>query len=234
MKLPPLALLAGGLATRMRPVTENIPKSMIEVAGEPFVAHQLRLLVAQGVREVVLCAGYLGEQIEAFIGNGAEFGCHVQYSHDGATMLGTGGAISRALPLLGPVFFVMYGDSYLRADLRAMYAAFCAAKRPAMMAVFHNEGRWDTSNVEFAGGMVRAYDKKLRGPTVQYIDYGVGILTAKLFKDRAGSFDLADVYCDAAQNGELAGWEAENRFYEIGSPAGLAELDELLRKERTI
>jgi MurNAc alpha-1-phosphate uridylyltransferase len=227
--LPPLALLAGGLATRMRPMTETIPKSMIEVAGAPFIAHQVQLLVSRGVADIVVCAGYLGEQIEAYVGDGARFGCRVRYSYDGETLLGTGGAVARALPMLGREFFVMYGDSYLRADLRAMYAAFRAARLPAMMAVFRNQGRWDTSNVEFADGMVGIYDKHVRTAAMHYIDYGVGLLTANLF-DRGGQFDLADVYRDAARRGELAGWEADERFYEIGSPAGLEELNALLQK----
>jgi NDP-sugar pyrophosphorylase family protein len=232
--LPPLALLAGGLATRMRPITATIPKSMIEVAGEPFIAHQLRLLVRQGVTDVVVCGGYLGEQIEAYVGDGAEFGCHVRYSYDGQTLLGTGGAVACALPMLGQEFFVMYGDSYLKADLRAMYAAFRAARHPAMMAVFRNQGRWDTSNVEFADGMVRVYDKDLRSEAMHYIDYGVGLFTAGLFEGRAGAFDLAEIYREEARRGELRGWEAKERFYEIGSPSGLAELNGLLEKGRTI
>src|ERR1700724_513100 len=120
----------------MRPMTETIPKSMIEVAGEPFIAHQVRLLVSRGVTDIVVCAGYLGEQIEGYVGDGAEMGCRVRYSYDGETLLGTGGAVARALPMLGQEFFVMYGDSYLRTDLRGMYAAFRAAQQPAMMAVF--------------------------------------------------------------------------------------------------
>jgi NDP-sugar pyrophosphorylase family protein len=207
---------------------------MIEVAGEPFIAHQLRLLVSQGVREVVVCAGYRGEQIEEFVGDGARFGCRVRYSYDGETLLGTGGAIARALPMLGEKFFVMYGDSYLRLNLRAMFAAFCASGRPAMMAVYRNEGKWDTSNVEFAEGVVRVYDKHSRTAAMKYIDYGVGVLTAGLFAGRVAEFDLSEIYRDAARRGELAGWEADERFYEIGSPAGLAELSELLEKGRAV
>ncbi len=234
MELPPLALLAGGLATRLRPMTATIPKSMIEVAGEPFIAHQLRLLAGLGVVNVVVCAGYLGHLVENYVENGARFGCRVRYSYDGETLLGTGGAVERALPMLGPEFFVMYGDSYLRADLREMYAAFRAAGRAAMMGVFRNQGKWDESNVEFAGGMVQVYDKNLRSEAMQYIDYGVGLLTAGLFEGRSGAFDLAEVYREAVRHGELAGWEARERFYEIGSPAGLAELNALLEKGRAI
>src|SRR5271163_370338 len=108
-----VAILAGGLATRMRPVTERIPKSMIEVAGRPFIEHQLELLQAENVKNVVLCVGHLGEMIQAHIGDGKRFGLSVSYSFDGERLLGTGGALRRALPLLGHDFFVLYGDSYL-------------------------------------------------------------------------------------------------------------------------
>jgi len=125
--LPPLALLAGGLATRMYPLTECVPKSLLSVDGEPFLAHQLRLLVERGIGEIVLCCGHLGEQIEAFAGDGSRFGCRIRYSYDGDALLGTGGALRRALPLLGERFFVMYGDSYLLADLASVWKTFLAS-----------------------------------------------------------------------------------------------------------
>src|SRR5580698_9728890 len=124
--LPSLALLAGGLAKRMRPLTESVPKSLLEVDGEPFLAHQLRLLAEQGVKDIVVCCGHLGEQIESFAGDGSRFGCRVRYSYDGDALLGTGGALRRALPLLGESFFVMYGDSYLLADPARAWKAFLA------------------------------------------------------------------------------------------------------------
>ena len=223
--MPPLALLAGGLATRLRPITVTIPKSMVEVAGEPFIAHQLRLLVRNGITDVVMCIGHLGEQIEAFVGDGHGFGCRVRYVHDGARPLGTGGALRRALPLLGETFFVMYGDSYLDVDFRAVYAGFLRAGRPALMTVFRNDGQWDTSNVEFADGAIRRYDKTERTAAMKHIDYGLGILTAGAVGARAPDtpFDLAELYRDLLSRGLLAGYEVSERFYEIGSPAGLAE-----------
>src|SRR6266853_6505050 len=145
----PVAILAGGLATRLRPITEKIPKSLVPVAGEPFLAHQLRLLRAQGVPRVVLCAGHLGEMIEREFGDGAAFGIELQYSFDGPKLLGTGGAIRQAMPLLGDSFFVLYGDSFLPIDYDAVAAAGRSSGQAALMTVFRNEGAWDTSNVEF-------------------------------------------------------------------------------------
>ena len=130
MSLPTLALLAGGTATRLRPITEKIPKSLVEVAGEPFLAHQLRLFRRQGIRRVILLVGHLGDQIEAFVGNGSAFGLDVAYSYDGQTKRGTGGAVRQALPLLGPSFFTCYGDSYLDVDLAPIHAAFVATTLP--------------------------------------------------------------------------------------------------------
>src|ERR1700752_5474434 len=125
--LPPLALLAVGLATRMRPLTESVPKSLLRVGGEPFLAHQLRLLAEQGISHIVICCGYLGKQIEDFAGNGSRFGCAIRYSYDGDTLLGTGGALRRALPLLGPSFFVLYGDSSLLSNPMLAWTAFLAS-----------------------------------------------------------------------------------------------------------
>jgi hypothetical protein len=166
---PALALLAGGLATRLRPTTITTPKSMIEIADEPFVAHQLRLLSDQGISEIVICAGYLGEQIEAYVGDGGTFGCNVRYSFDGDRLLGTGGALRKALPLLGDRFFVMYGDSYLPTPFAPIQQAFERAGLPALMTVFRNAGRWDTSNVEFIDGVIRGYDKVDRTPAMLHI-----------------------------------------------------------------
>jgi N-acetyl-alpha-D-muramate 1-phosphate uridylyltransferase len=223
--LPPVAILAGGLATRLRPVTLTMPKSMIEVAGEPFIAHQLRLLAQCEVRAVVICAGHLRSQIENYVGEGIRFGCTVRYSVDGERPLGTGGALRKALPLLAPDFMVLYGDSYLPVDLRPVYAAFRDAGLDGLMTVFRNEGRFDSSNVDFDGGRVLRYNKQTPTPDMKYIDYGLGILRRKcLLEFGLGQpFDLAELYSGLAARQALAGYEVYRRFFEIGSPAGLAE-----------
>lgn len=226
----PVAILAGGLATRMRPVTERIPKALIEVAGRPFVEHQLALLQREGVRRVVLCVGYLGEMIEAVIGDGSRFGLSVSYSFDGERLLGTGGALRRALPLLGPDFFVLYGDSYLDIEYAPVQAAYRESGRPALMTVFRNEGRWDTSNVLFDGSRVVRYDKRHPTPDMKFIDYGLGVLNSDLFKAAGDeAFDLSDLYAHLAKEGMLTGFEETQRFYEIGTPSGLAEAEGHLR-----
>jgi len=229
--LPPVAILAGGLATRMRPHTVTVPKAMLEVAGEPFIAHQLRLLQREGVGVVVLCLGYLGEQVADFVGDGSRFGLEVRLSYDGPVLLGTGGALRRALGLLGENFFVLYGDSYLDVPMRAVWERFRAAGRPALMSVYRNEGRWDTSNTVYDGTRITYYSKRDRRPDMAYIDYGLGLLSAGLFEDwpDGQAFDLADLYTALAASGRLAGWESRRRFYEIGTAEGLADTDRYLR-----
>lgn len=232
--LPPLALLAGGLATRMRPCTEYVPKSLLRIDGEPFLAHQLRLLVEQGISDIVICCGHLGEQIEAFAGDGMRFGCHIQYSFDDDTLLGTGGALRHALPLLGQSFFVMYGDSYLLADPARAWRAFQTCGQPALMTVFHNDSQWGASNVEIRNGAIVCYDKFRRAPEMQYIDYGLSLMHAYVLESWPGCkhFDLAEVMARLAAAGKLGAYEVHGRFYEIGSPEGFRETEHMLRAFR--
>ncbi len=231
MEMLPVAILAGGLATRMRPLTETVPKSMLQVAGEPFINHQLRLLAGQGIRRVILCIGYLGERIREHVGDGSAFGLQVEYSQDPPRhLLGTGGAILHALPLLGTAFFVLYGDSYLPCDFAAVQDAFWRSRKPALMTVFQNENRWDVSNVRFENGAIRTYDKTLQTPEMRHIDYGLGILTAEVLTTYSPPLDLADVYADLVHKGKLSGFEVSERFYEIGSMKGLKEAERIVTK----
>ena len=229
----PVAILAGGLAKRLRPITETIPKALVSVAGGPFIAHQLRLLHSAGLRRIIICAGYLGEMIETEIGDGASFDLRIEYSFDGPRLLGTGGALKRALPLLGRRFFVLYGDSYLPIDYRKAALAFATGDKAGLMTVYRNEGRWDTSNVRFEAGQILRYDKEQRTPEMRHIDYGLGILRAESLASwpENEAFDLADVYRRLLSEKQLSGYEVTERFYEIGSPRGLAELDAFLRRQ---
>ena len=226
----PVAILAGGLATRLRPLTEKVPKVLLPVAGKPFLAHQLDLLRERGIRRVVLCLGYLGEMVVQAFGDGHEYGVELDYSFDGPTLLGTGGAIQRALPKLDDKFFVLYGDSYLTCAFRPIAEFFQLSGKRGLMTVYRNEGRYDTSNVVFAAGEIKVYDKKQRRPEMRHIDYGLSLFRADVFEEfPAGQkFDLAEVMGRLVAQRQLAGYEVPERFYEIGSPAGLAELEVLL------
>lgn len=223
---PRLAILAGGLATRLRPLTATVPKSLIPVAGEPFLAHQLRRLRDEGLREIVLCCGYLGHQIRDFAGDGRRFGLQLFYSDDGHQPLGTGGAVRAALPLLGPRFLVMYGDSWLTEPIQPVWRAFLACGKPALMTVFHNRNRWAASNVEFRHGTVVRYDKERPAPAMHHIDYGLEAIDASVFEHWMGpAFDLGEVWSVLAGDSLLAGYETSERFYEIGSLFGLRETE---------
>ena len=223
--LYPVAILGGGLATRLRPLTERIPKALVDVNGEPFIAHQLRLLRSKGLERLVYCAGYRGEMIREYLGDGARFGLEVAYSFDGPAPLGTAGAIKRALPHLGESFFVLYGDSYLPCDYRAVQREFAGSRRPALMTVYRNENRWDPSNVEFSEGRLVAYDKTRRTARMQHLDYGLGVFARRAFDGVPGETptDLATLYQALLERGELAAWEVSERFYQVGSFEGLEE-----------
>ena len=225
----PVAILAGGLATRLRPVTETIPKALIEIAGEPFAFHQLRLLARNGITHVVYCVGHRSEQLANAVGDGHRFGLRVEYVHDGPMLLGTGGAIVNALPLLGRQFFVLYGDSYLDCDYRGVETAFDRSGMPALMTVYRNEGQWDTSNVEYASSRILAYSKTDRTPRMRYIDYGLGVFDADVFSGLAPGVatDLAGLYERLASEGRLAAFQCSERFYEVGSHSGIRELEDL-------
>jgi NDP-sugar pyrophosphorylase family protein len=224
----PVAILAGGLATRLRPVTEKIPKSLVTVAGAPFLAHQLRLLHSRGIDSAILCIGHLGDMIEAKFGSSA-FGVNLKYSYDGPHLLGTGGALLQALPLLGERFFVLYGDSYLPIDYQAVARAFDQSGQPALMTVYENRDAYDRSNVEYADGRILRYDKKNRTPKMHHIDFGLSVFDAAVFNGYSAPFDLAELQRNLVEAGQMAGHPVTERFYEIGSHEELAELDTLLR-----
>jgi MurNAc alpha-1-phosphate uridylyltransferase len=230
----PVAILAGGLATRMRPITETIPKALIGVAGKPFIVRQLNYLRDQGITHVVLCIGYLGDMIREVVGSGESFGLEVSYSEDGPNLLGTGGALVKAIPFLGDDFFVLYGDSFLPVNFSVAQRAYEGSGQPALMTVLKNYNQWDKSNVMFMDGQLFAYNKRAPCAEMAYIDYGLGVVSAAVLKERPvdHSFDLADIYRDLSLQGQLAGLEVHERFYEIGSQTGLKETEDyFLTKE---
>jgi len=226
----PCAILCGGLATRLRPMTESLPKSLVAVNGEPFIAHQLRLLRSRGIENVVLCVGYLGEMIEDYAGDWHKLGLTIHYSYDGVRLLGTAGALRKALTLLDDSFFVLYGDSYLPCDYRAIAESFRVSGRRGLMTIYDNAGKYDSSNVEAIDGRIVRYDKRNRSESMRYIDYGLGVFKRSVFEDLEPeqTCDLADVYQGLLAAGELGCFEVSERFYEAGSQAGLLDLAQYL------
>ncbi len=234
MRIDEIAILAGGLATRLKPVTETVPKSLIEVAGKPFIYHQLKLLRSKGIRKAVICAGYLGEQIQNYVGDGKEFGIQAEYSFDGDKLLGTGGALRKSLKFFRDDFFILYGDSYLDAEFEDINEYFLKSNKCGLMTVLKNDGRWDKSNIEFENGEILVYDKKITSGDMRYIDYGLGILNKKAFEDFENRevFDLEEVYRELLKKKQLAGFEVHERFYEIGSFTGLEETEKYLLNKK--
>jgi len=230
----PVAILAGGLATRLGPLVEEVPKSLIDVAGKPFAVHQIELLRRHGITRIVFCVGHMGERIKATLGDGASFDIHLEYAFDGPVLLGTGGALRRALPLLGEAFFVLYGDSYLNCDYAAIERAFRASGKNALMAILRNLDQWDRSNVLFKEDRIQRYDKTHRTPGMEFIDYGLGVLRAEAFAPypQDAPIDLAQIYQDLIAQDQLAAFEVNQRFYEIGSPAGLEETRRLFKERK--
>jgi D-sedoheptulose 7-phosphate isomerase len=228
-----VAVLAGGLATRLWPTTEGIPKSLVEVDGRPFAEHQIELLRGHGLNDIVFLVGHLGEMVVKALGDGSRYDVRLRYAFDGPRPMGTGGAIRRALPELGDRFFVLYGDSYLECDYAGIEHAFAQGGKAGLMTVYRNDDRWDRSNVAFADGRILRYDKQGRTPDMRHLDYGLGMFRADVFRsmgeggrrkaEDSEAFDLASVYQQLLAEDQLAGYEVATRFYEIGSPAGLEE-----------
>jgi N-acetyl-alpha-D-muramate 1-phosphate uridylyltransferase len=228
VSLPPICILAGGRGARLGERTADTPKPLLEVAGQPFLFHQLRLLAAHGARRVVLCVGYRGDLIEQRIGS-VRFGIDIDYSYDSPRLDGTLGAIRRALSLLGDRFLVLYGDTYLRLDYGAAVRSWIESGQPAMMTVLRNDGQWDKSNVLYGSERVLAYDKQNPTPDMRWIDYGLGGLEPRVLDVVGGADrDLALLYQRLAELGWLHGFEATERFHEIGTPQALQQTDAFL------
>ena len=231
LELMTALILAGGEARRLRPLTEHMPKALVDVAGRPFLWHQLQLLKNHGIRRIVLAVGYLGETIHERFGDGSEIGVKIEYSFDGPVLLGTAGAIRQALPLLPGQFFVLYGDSYLICDYRAVEAAFHRSGARAQMTIYRNEGQFDTSNVEFDGTRIVRYDKQHRSAAMRHIDYGLAVFERSVFEaiPPGRNYDLVSVYQDLLRDRDLAAFEVHERFYEIGSLEGLRDTIDFFR-----
>jgi NDP-sugar pyrophosphorylase family protein len=225
-----VVILAGGLGKRLGPLTADLPKPLVPVNGRPFLAHVLALLGENGFTRVLILHGYRGHKLEETFGSGADLGLGIRYRHDGPRLLGTGGALRNAVDLLEPEFLVLYGDTYLDIDYGAVVRAFRDSGKPALMTVLRNQGRWDTSNVVFRDGHLIRYDKHHRVPEMDYIDYGLSGLLREVVEELPANevADLADLYSRLVGEGRMAGFEVSRRFYEIGTPRGLADTERYL------
>ena len=221
-------ILAGGLGTRVQSRIGPIPKSMLLIRGKPFLEYQLSLLRENGIREILLCVGYLSDLLERHFGDGKKFGVKLTYSYEKERLLGTGGALRNALPFLEESFYLLYGDSYLEVSFPDVYHSLERRDCPVLITVYRNEDRWDASNVVFDKGEVKMYDKRKTAPGMDYIDYGLAVFKrAAVEKIPAGvPYDLADLYSRLAREGKLGGREVFERFYEVGSPQGIKDFED--------
>lgn len=223
-----VVILAGGLATRLGARTQALPKALLPISGRPFLAWQIEALARSGYTDVLLCIGHFGEQIREFLGDGAAFSVSVTYSEDGPRLLGTGGALRRALGLLAPRFLVTYGDSYLPFDY-SMPLRDLEAHPEALgtMSVFENVGEWDPSNTEVRGEQVVRYEKGGKDAALRFIDYGALALCRDALATREAetAFGLDQVQAELAAQGKLRACIATERFYEVGSELGIRDLE---------
>lgn len=225
-----MVILAGGLGTRLWPLTSDVPKALIPIGGKPFLQHQIELLKSQGIRDIVLCVGHLAEQVQNYFGDGRWLGVRIRYSEEEGSLLGTAGAIKKAEPLLGDDFFLMYGDSYLMIDYREVMRYFRRFHKLGLMVVYRNCNQLERSNVVVEGDFVRVYDKEGQTPGMAYINYGLSVLSkeALLHIPPERPFSQEEFYQSLIDQRELLAFEVEQRFYEIGSPKGLEEFQMLI------
>jgi NDP-sugar pyrophosphorylase family protein len=232
----PVAILAGGLATRLRPISESIPKSMIEINNKPFIDWQLSLLSRRGITKVILCLSYKSQSIQKYVGDGSKFNLNVEYSFDGADQLGTGGAIKNALDLLGDKFMVLYGDSFLELDYLQAQKSFETCGKSAMMTIYENKNLFEKSNVKVKSLSSISYSKDKIDLENNYVDFGLTFFESTVFRsDKYKSkFELSDLCRDLSVNNQLAGFEVYNRFFEVGSFEGINDLANYLKGGQSV
>jgi NDP-sugar pyrophosphorylase family protein len=231
-----MVILAGGLATRLRPLTLKLPKSMLRIKGRPFLEYQLELLKEYEIKDILLCVGYKGELIKNHFGDGRKFGVNLSYSFDGDKLLGTAGALKKAYKLLSENFFLMYGDSYLPYDYQEIERHFRDSVKLSLMVAYRNQNRFDKSNLLIQDGMIKLYDKTLRGEKLEYIDAGLSILKKEVLNlvPEEEPYDLEELYRTLISEEEMSAYEVKQRFYQIGSFEGLEEFKNLVEKGERI
>ena len=232
----PIVILAGGLAQRLRPLTDNIPKSLILINNKPFVDWQLHLLREKGITKVLFCLSYKSQMIENHVGDGSRYDLDIKYSLDGPEALGTGGAIKKALPILENKFMVLYGDSYLDLNYEQTESVFLSCDKPAMMTVYKNDGNYDKSNIKFTKNRIEKYEKSSSDPNLTYIDYGLSFFTKEVFEQKmfVDRFDLSDLCGNLIENDRMYGHEVFERYYEIGSYKGIKDISKHLKGSKNV
>lgn len=229
----PVLILAGGLAKRLLPITLTIPKSLILIDGVPFIHYQILLLKEKGVDTIILCVGHFGYMIEEFIGDGLQYNVHIQYSYDGAVLLGTGGAVKKASRLVEDAFMIQYGDSYLDINYEDVASTYYQEELPVLMTAYHNKNKFDESNMLVKDGKIMQYNKFAKTANFEHIDYGLIVMRKDVIHANSEvSFDLGDLLSTCVNKGMVSAYEVNDRFYEIGSPSGIIETTEYITMKK--
>lgn len=225
-------IIAGGLATRLRPLTLSKPKSLITIKGKPFLEYQIELLKRNGIFDIVLCTGFLGEQIKSYFLEGQGFGVRIRYSQE-ERPLGTAGALKKASDLLDESFFTLYGDSYIFVDFKSLFRYFQPQSKLALMTVYNNRDRYDRSNTSVEGSLVKKYSKTDKTPDMTYIEYGVDLFRKEVLDliPADETYGLEDLFPGLIKQKQLLSYEIKERFYEIGSLQGLKEFEYFVEKQ---
>lgn len=231
-----MVIVAGGLATRLGKRSEKIPKSMIKVSGKPFLQYQIELLKQRGIKRILLCIGYLGEQIRTYFGDGKNFGIEIQYSMEVENLLGTGGALKKAEPLLDNDFFLMWGDSYLLLDYRDIWNAYIKSGYKGLMVIYKNYNQRAKSNVIYKNGKIVLYDKWSSQPEMIYVDNGLSALNKVILNEIPSKrkFPVEKIFHKWSKEGKFAAYETKQPFYEIGSTSGLKEFKSFVSHQDSV
>jgi len=221
-KLKQIVIIAGGLATRLQPITETIPKSMVLLKGKPFFEYQIELCKKNGVREIIFCGGHLWEQVNNYFGNGEKFGVKIIYSIENEK-LDTGGAVKNAFEHLDDEFFVMYGDSYLTLDWQKAYKFLKKSGAKGLMTTYENNWHPEPSNVLVGGGgYIKEYNKEKPGKEMRFIEYGINIFPKDIIKKIPGkSFPISRYFDFLIKRGQLVSYPSKDRFFEVGCFEGI-------------
>ena len=228
-----IAILTGGLGTRLNKLTTKTPKSLILIDNKPFLEYQIDFLKEGGIKDIVLCTGHLGEQIHRHFGSGKKYALNIKYSHEDKP-LGTAGALKKSQDLLNDTFFTMYGDSYVFVNFGEIMSYFKSQDKLALMTVYHNSDRYDRSNTSIQGNLVKKYSKKDRSKDTEYIDYGVNIFRKSVLDliPQNQFYSLEDLLPNLIKQEQLLAYEVYDRFYEIGSPEGLEDFENFIAGSR--
>ena len=226
--LEQVVIIAGGLGTRLYPITKRVPKSMVKVGPKPFFEHQIELCRKNGIRNIVFCGGYLWEEVWKYFGRGRGFGVEIDYSIE-EEILDTGGALKNAYPWLDREFFVLYGDSYLVFDWQEAYGFFTRSQAKGLMTVWEATNGFKPQVSIDERGFVKEFTKENFKPEMKYIEYGLNILKKNIIFEVPGEkFPIGDYFNLLIEKRSLVSFKVKNKFFEAGSFEGINELKRLI------